>query len=184
MLPSAPLMTPTQGSPSTRLDEIKFRQSLVAFFVARPHVRDDVRRLLSGAEDATRALQRFLLGRGLPSDLSSLNSSITAWISINRRFALEREQELRERGQLNVNEWSCVDTLLGRMKDLAELSVRITTSLTRTDLSAEPEPEPEEGEGAAPDPDSLATEVNLTPGAAKWTIRPEWVLCCIAWSRS
>jgi len=175
-------MTPTQGSPSTRLDEINFRQSLVAFFVARPHVRDDVRRLLSGAEDATRVLQRFLLGRGLPSDLSSLNSSIIAWISIGRRLALECEQELKERSQLNVDEWSCVDTLLGRMKDLTELSVRITASLTRADLSAEPEPEPEEVEGVTPDPDSLAAEINLTSGAAKWTIRPELVLRCIVWN--
>lgn len=171
------LTIPILGSPCTRLDEINFRQSLVAFFVTRPHVRDDVRRLLSGAEDATRILQRFLLGRGLPSDFSSLNSSIITWISINRRFNLEREQELKERGQLKVDEWSCVDTLLGRMKNLAELSVRITASLTRTDLSADLEPGPpetEEGEEATLDLDSPAAEINLTSGAAKWMIRPEW----------
>ena len=173
---------PTQGSPSTRLDEINFRQSLVAFFVARPHIRDDVRRLLSGAEDATRVLQRFLLGRGLPSDLSSLNSSIIAWISISRRLTLERDQELKERGQLNFDEWSCVDTLLGRMKDLTELSVRITASLTRVNLSSEPESEPEEVEGATPDPDSPTTEINLTSGVARWIIRPELVLRCITWN--
>jgi len=161
------------GSPSTRLDEINFRQSLVGFFVARPHVRDDVRQLLSGAEDATRILQRFLLGRGLPSDFSPLNSSIITWISINRRLTLERKQELRERGQLDIDEWSCIDTLLGRMKDLSELSVRITASLTRTDLSVDLEPEPEEGEEATPDPDSPVAEINLTSGAAKWVIRPE-----------
>jgi hypothetical protein len=95
---------------------------------------------------------------------------------------LEREQELKERGQVNVNEWSGVDTLLRRMKNLAELSVRITASLTRTDLSADLEPEPEEGEEATPDPDSPAAEINLTSGAAKWIIRPEWVLRCIVWS--
>jgi len=171
-----------QGSPSTRLDEISFRQSLVAFFVARPHVRDDVRQLLSGAEDATRIIQRFLLGRGLPSDFSSLNSSIITWISIGNRLNLERKQELKERGQLSVDEWSCVDTLLGRMNNLANLSVRITASLTRTDLSAdlEPEPETEEEEGATPDPDSPA-EINLTSGAAKWIIRPEWASRCVVW---
>lgn len=161
------------GSPSTRLDEINFRQSLVAFFVARPHVRDDVRQLLSGAEDATRILQRFLLGRGLPSDFSSLNSSIITWISINRRLTLERKQELKERGQLDIDEWSCIDTLLGRMKDLSDLSVRIIASLTRTDLSVDLEPEPEEGGEATPEPDSPAAEINLISGAAKWIIRPE-----------
>lgn len=169
---SSALLT-VSGSPSTRLDEINFRQSLVAFFVGRPHVHDDVRQLLSGAEDATRILQRFLLGRGLPSDFSSLNSSIITWISINRRLTLERKQELKERGQLNIDEWSCIDTLLGRMKDLSDLSVRITASLTRTDLSIDLEPEPEEGEEATPEPDSPAAEINLTSGAAKWVIRPE-----------
>lgn len=165
------------GSPSTQLDEINFRQSLVAFFVARPHVRDDIRQLLSGAEDATRVLQRFLFCRGLPSDFSSLNSSIITWISINKRLTLEREQELKERGQLNIDEWTCIDTLLGRMKNLAELSVRITASLTRADLSAdlEPEPETEEEEEVTPDPNSPAVEINLASGVAKWIIRPEWV---------
>lgn len=184
LLPSALPMMTMSGSPSTRLDEINFRQSLVAFFVARPHVRDDVRQLLSGAEDATRTLQRFLLGRGLPSDFSSLNSSIITWISITRRLTLEREQELKERGQVGADEWSCVDTLLERMKDLSELSVRITASLTRTDLSAdfEPEPETEEGEGATPDPNLPAAEINLTSGAAKWMIRSEWALFYIDWN--
>lgn len=152
--------------------------------MARPHVRDDVRQLLSGAEDATRILQRFLLGRGLPSDFSSLNSSIITWISINQRLTLEREQELKERGQLKADEWSCVDTLLGRMKNLTELSMRITASLTRTDLSADlgPEPETEEGEEMIPDPDSPTVEINPVSGAAKWMIRPEWVFLHILWS--
>lgn len=172
------------GSPSTRLDEINFRQSLVAFFVERPHVRDDVRQLLSGAEDTTRTLQRFLLGRGLPSDFSSLNSSIITWISINKRLSLEREQELKERGQLKADEWLCIDTLLGRAKNLAGLSTRIAASLTRTDSSAdlEPEPETEEGKETTPDPDPPTVEMNPISGAVKWVIRPEWVLHNILWS--
>lgn len=61
------------------------------------------------------------------------------------------------------------------MRNLAELSVRISASLTRADLSAdlEPEPEPEEGEEATPDYESLVTDINLTSGTAKWIIRPE-----------
>jgi len=99
------------------------------------------------------------------------------WISIRKCLTLEREQELKERGQLEVDGWSSVDTLLGRMKNLAELSVRIAASLSRTDLSAdsEPELETEEGEEATPNPDSPAVEISITYGAAKWMIRPEWV---------
>lgn len=164
-------MTFMKGSPSTQLDEINFRQSLVAFFVARPHVRGDIRQLLSGAEDATRILQRFLLGRGLPNDFSSLNSSIITWISINERLMLEREQELKERGQPIADEWTSVGILLGRMKNLTDISVRITASLTRTDLPVGLEPE--EGEEATTDPESPAGGIGLTSGAARWIIRPE-----------
>lgn len=159
-----------KGSPSTKLNEINFRQSLVAFFVTRPHVRDDLRQLLSGADDATRILQRFLLGRGHPSDFSSFNSSIITWTSINKRLALEREQELKERGQLVSDEWTSVDMLLGRMKNLADLSLHITASLTRTDLSADLEPE--EGEEVTVNPDSPTGGMNMAYGTARWIIWP------------
>ena len=81
---------------------------------------------------------------------------------------LEREQELKERGQLITDEWSSVDALLGRMKNLARLSAHIAASLTRTDLFG-----PEEGEETVTDPDPPAGEINLTSGAARWIIRPE-----------
>lgn len=166
-----------KGSPFTQLDEIDFRQSLVAFFVTRPHTRGDIRQLLSGAEDATRTLQRFLFGRGIPSDFSSLNSSIITWASINKRLMLERELELKERGRLIADEWSSIDTLLGRMKNLADISVRIAASLTRTDLPADLEPE--EGGEETTDPDPPTGEISLTSGAARWIIRTKRVLCRI-----
>ena len=141
--------------------------------MTRPHVRDDIKQLLTGAEDATRTLQRFLLGRGVPGDFSSLNSSIITWASINKRLAFEREHELKERGQLIADEWSSIDTLLGRMKNLADLSLRVTASLTRTGLSEDLENEAEHEEGEEAAPDSPSGEISLTSGTAKWTIRPE-----------
>lgn len=128
---------------------------------------------MSGAEDATRILQRFLLGRGIPNDFSSLNSSIITWTSINKRLMLEREQELKERGQLIADEWLSVDALLGRMKNLVHISVRITESLTRNDLA--PYLEPDEEEETTTEPDPTAGEINLTSGATRWIIRPRWV---------
>jgi hypothetical protein len=56
---------------------------------------------------------------------------------------------------------------LGRMKDLAELSVRIAASLTRTDLFADLELEPERKGKRTPDPDSPSAEINLTSWGGK-----------------
>lgn len=69
------------------------------------------------------------------------------------------------------------------MEDLTKLSMRITASLTRADLSADLEPELEEAEDATPDPDPVGPESNLTSGTSKWVVRPEWVPPCVAWSQ-
>lgn len=94
---------------------------------------------------------------------------MVTWTSINKRLIFEREQELKERGQLIAGEWASVDALLRRMKDLTELSVRVSASLTRTDF-ADPEPGEEE---VTPDLNSPVDEVNLASGVVKWVIRPE-----------
>ena len=94
---------------------------------------------------------------------------MVTWTSINKRLIFEREQELKERGQLIAGEWASVDALLRRMKDLTELSVRVSASLTRTDF-ADPEPGEEE---ATPDLNLPVDEVNLASGVVKWVIRPE-----------
>lgn len=128
------LLISLPGSPSTSISEIHARQSLVAFFHARPHIRDDLTQSLSNMDDATRIVQKFLLGRGNASDLSDLNEAIIAWNSIRQRIRLERNMEAAERGSITEEEWSSLDTLAGRMDDLSSLSVRISASITRGDL--------------------------------------------------
>ncbi|KAL0575036.1 hypothetical protein V5O48_006937 [Marasmius crinis-equi] len=135
-------------SPSTSIKEINARQSLVAFFCDRPHFRSDLRVLLSRAEDAGRIVQKFLLGRGDPSDLLSLSAGIKTWGSIVERVRLERRMEAREQANFNRSqEWSSLDSLLSRMADLEQLASRIGSAI----LQSEGQPvvrttgEPEDG---------------------------------------
>ncbi|KAF5368576.1 hypothetical protein D9758_002409 [Tetrapyrgos nigripes] len=121
-------------SPSTSIPEIDARQSLVAFFCARPHFRSDLLDLLKKSEDAGRVVQKFLLGRGGASDLLALTTSIHLWTDIQQRVYLEREMEVQERSNFNPEEWASLDILISRMVQLEEFSERIGKALNQTDL--------------------------------------------------
>ncbi|KDQ63842.1 hypothetical protein JAAARDRAFT_393061 [Jaapia argillacea MUCL 33604] len=116
-------------SPSTSLVEINTRQSLVAFFHSRPGLREDLAEILTSLEDATRIVQRFLLGRGDIADLSTIPATISSWSSIKSRIQQEKAMELQERGRIQPDEWESIDALMGRLTSLADLSQRIATSL-------------------------------------------------------
>jgi DNA mismatch repair ATPase MutS len=161
------LLTSLLGSPSTSISEIHARQSLVAFFHARPHIRDDLTQLLSNMDDATRIVQKFLLGRGNTYDLSALNQAITAWSSIRQRIKLERRMEAKERGVIEQEEWDSLDSLMTRMDDLASLSLRISASITRGDPYDIQE---EEAEGSLDPAISLSAEIMQ---GMKWSIKSE-----------
>ncbi|KAH9081821.1 muts domain V-domain-containing protein [Lactarius deliciosus] len=90
------LLTRWLCSPSASLSEINARQSLVAFFHARPHLRRDFRERLRGIDDVTRTVQKFLLGRGSTSDVAAISTAISTWSFIKGRILLERELQLRE----------------------------------------------------------------------------------------
>jgi DNA mismatch repair ATPase MutS len=161
------ILTPSEGSPSTSVAEIHARQALVAFFHSRTHIRDDITKSLSNVEDATRILQKFLLGRGDAGDLSAINQTIAIWSSIQKRIDLERFMEIQERGKINQEEWTSLESLMTRMNNLTNLSQRISASITRGDDS-EVTDEPSE--------DNLALQMPLDVSSIsglKWSIKPE-----------
>ncbi|KAI9444954.1 muts domain V-domain-containing protein [Lactarius indigo] len=123
------LLTRWLCSPSASLSEITGRQSLVAFFHARPHLRRDFRERLRGIDDVTRTVQKFLLGRGSTSDIAAISAAISTWSFIKGRILLERELQLREHDSYLDPEWASVDALTSRMEDLAELARKIQTAL-------------------------------------------------------
>ncbi|KAL4069487.1 muts domain V-domain-containing protein [Scleroderma citrinum] len=157
-------------SPSTSVREIESRQALVEFFYTRPFLCNDVVQMLRECEDASRIVQRFLLSKGEPRDLLSINRTIEIWISIQKRLELERQMETSERGSLIRSEWEGIDALVSGIADLQSLSRRIALALHDIELLDSVE---------APSEDDLAQEEKVTQavtynGVYKWTVRPEF----------
>ncbi|KAJ7630683.1 muts domain V-domain-containing protein [Roridomyces roridus] len=163
-------------SPSTSIPEINARQALVAFFHARDHFRSDLIAALTSAEDAGRIVQRFLLGRGDPSDLHAVNSAIQVWTALKARIAQERKQEILEAQQpFEDTQWASLDALMARMHDLQELSQRIGAALRATDTSKDSSPAVESDDAEDQDPLVPETPKPLWKlGSNNWVIKPEF----------
>jgi DNA mismatch repair ATPase MutS len=121
------------------LSEINARQSLVAFFYARPHLRRDFRERLRGIDDVTRTVQKFLLGRGSPSDITAIGAAISTWSFIKGRILLERELQVRRETSHLDPEWASVDALISRMEDLPELARKIQAAFDSFTTQGSPE---------------------------------------------
>ncbi|KAF8446138.1 muts domain V-domain-containing protein [Boletus edulis BED1] len=156
-------------SPSTSQKDIEARQSLVAFFYHRPHLRDDIIRSLQDSEDACRIVQRFLSCKGEPKDLLAINRTIQVWTTIRNRVELEKAMERRERDSFRGDDWSSVNTLLSKIISLHDLSTRITLALEDVEPQASL---PDEFLGAdSPESEQKSSSVY---GTYKRIIRPEF----------
>lgn len=117
------------GSPSASLSEINARQSIVAFFHTRPHLRRDLRDHFRGIDDVTRVVQRFLLGRANTDDVATISTAISVWSIVKNRLMLERELHFKEEGCDSEREWASINALISRMQDLPELERKIQASI-------------------------------------------------------
>ncbi|EJD55180.1 hypothetical protein AURDEDRAFT_93889 [Auricularia subglabra TFB-10046 SS5] len=162
-------------SPSTSIAEINARQGLVALFLRLEPLRRDVLEMLRRVEDASRIVQRFLLGRGDADDLAAIRDTIALWARIKARIELERALDTQAHPADN---WADIDMLLGKMKDLGDLVRRIDLAVydrtgARTIGSAVDDAE--EGEDdeveAGAEEDVTASPALLT-GTFKHTIKP------------
>ncbi|KAI0094596.1 muts domain V-domain-containing protein [Irpex rosettiformis] len=161
-------------SPSASVGEINARQSLVAFFHARPHLRADIVQALGQLEDATRILQKFLLCRGSASDLVAICATIDGWSAIKSCFELEKEMELRERGRLEDEEWASIDTITSQIDGLQGLASRIRAAVVCEDNQNSDENSVDAMEEAV---DESTVPLNRTNGRStsvtqQWTIQP------------
>lgn len=82
--------------------------------------------LLKGVQDTPRILQKLLLRRGYIDDLVAIRESIDLWSLIKGRLALEQRVE---GSILNHPDWTSLDNLFLRMRDLSALSQRLSSSL-------------------------------------------------------
>ncbi|KAL7285659.1 hypothetical protein ACG7TL_000764 [Trametes sanguinea] len=160
-------------SPSTSVTEINARQSLVAFFHAKPFLRQDLVQLLRDSEDATRIVQKFLLGRAHFYDLSAICNTIDIWSSIKAKILDEREIERRDDGVTDDSQWTSINALMDRLSDLSGLADHIRAALVQKDsptLDSEEMAE-ELPSGISP----LQTRDPRNPlGLMEWTIKPEF----------
>lgn len=158
-------------APSTSAKEINARLSLVAFFIARPHLHADVLTLLVEAADVTRIVQRFLLGRGDVGDLRTVASTVDYWRAIHERIRLEKTIEFAE--ATGGVEWASLEDLFSRLVDLSDLSARIGSALTSSSFDNEDVAV----EGGAEEVSSSGLPqpaLTLNTSEIKWTICPEF----------
>ncbi|KAI0335987.1 hypothetical protein GY45DRAFT_1350294 [Cubamyces sp. BRFM 1775] len=157
-------------SPSTSLVEINARQSLVAFFHERPYLRQDLVQVLRDAGDATRIVQKFMLGRGSPSDLFAICTTVDVWASIKDRIAMERKMLQQEGVAVDESQWTSIDALMSRLGDLSSLAQRIRMALPQREGAISSEETTEDlPTGSSP------LQIARNPlGIADWSINPEF----------
>ncbi|KAG6911797.1 hypothetical protein DXG01_000044 [Tephrocybe rancida] len=166
----------TKGSPSTSISEINARQSLVAFFHARPHFHADLAETLANVEDTSRIVQKFILGRGETADLIGVKQTARVWADIAKRIQHERKMEALERSDFNNEEWTSLDSLMDRMITLDDLSKRIGAALDDRNSDQSPgsvlEASINENTEEAPTNSYETIESSWRYGPSKWTIKP------------
>jgi DNA mismatch repair ATPase MutS len=161
------------GSPSTSLTDIAARQSLVEFFLRRPHLEADLAQLLTKVDDISRLTQKCLAGRGDPSDLIGIGRTIHTWSKIIAMLDTEKELEKKEQLNYTPEEWRSLDALMSRMHILTELLEAIDNALgvDGENVDRNPEELPFEGDNEFENgPTKLAfwkLPVN------RWFVRPE-----------
>lgn len=156
-------------SPSTSVSEIATRQTIVAFFKARPHLRSDLIAILRKIEDAARIVQKFLARRGAPGDLRDIGAAIAHWEAFRTRLQLERRMEMVEQGGLVG--WECMDGLLSKIASLKDLSEKIADAVPSYE-ETEPVEQDEEDESLDPLVAFTGSKAPIA-GSFKWHIKPE-----------
>ena len=130
--------------------------------------------LLKRLEDASRIVQRFLLGKGDVADLSTIRSAIDIWEEIKSRIELEFQMESQERPTERDEEWLDLRRLLNRMADLNMLALRIGMAVDVSGLN----PADDEAHSEALDNsvhEAIRTNMisSTWSGQLKTTIKPE-----------
>jgi DNA mismatch repair ATPase MutS len=130
--------------------------------------------LLKEIQDASRIVQKFLLGRGETDDLANIKDTIKIWNQIKARILQEEKIRLRETGPTDVGteSWRNCSTLIGKMADLQELADRISMAV---DESALRKPQKSNAGVDGADEEEEADEEADLPGPTSfraWTIKP------------
>lgn len=164
------------ASPSTSLVEIDARQNLVELFRNRPSLCWDILEHLNSAEDATRIIQKFLLGRGDIDDLVALKRTFHAWRSLKDRFAAEKSFEKQNTKVFDQAGWSSLDTLMARMANLQWLAERIEAAVVEENERTNSFVAHMNGDCVTKDIDPSTSSLSVPTSQKGWLIKPQRVL--------
>lgn len=154
--------------------EIHARQNLVSLFYTRRHLRDDLVLLLKRLEDASRIVQRFLLGKGDVTDLSAIKSAIDIWEDVKSRIEMEYQMEMQRRPPAADNEWLDLKGLLDRMANLQRLALRIGAAVDVSRLDrVDDETDPNSLTSSVQDAIRTNMTVSTWTGQLKIAIKPK-----------
>jgi len=168
----------SQGSPSTSISEINARQSLVALFVLRPHFRRDLIVQLKRIEDASRIVQKFLLGKGDTDDLLAIKYTINVWSQMKKMIELEMSMKTNQ--GVDDNMWKNLQLVMGRFKDLEALSSAIDSAVDENALRRKDEAVEEEASSVGDQPKEVVLQGPsskfLNSKSIVWTIKSQYVI--------
>lgn len=170
-MPYSNLIRMTQGSPSTSLEEINARQSLVSKLLESHPLRADVIEALKQSDDLSRITQRFSLGRGDADDLNAVRQTINMWSSLQAVVRLhEDETDLPD--LILKRKSDQLSRLLDNMVELQHLADRIRDSVVNT---------PPRRTGAVEGFDTGFEPAldSSTEDPSKWTITPKYDLSMV-----
>lgn len=137
----ARLLNTWLSAPSTDLETIESRQSLVEYFIQHPDLRDEIVLLLRRSHDSQRLVQKFALGRGDPDDLIALANTIRATQDIVSLLETSKERNQATSGlespyTPDVGGTTCFASVLSRIKleEPSKLADRIKMAIDEEGL--------------------------------------------------
>ncbi|KJR83412.1 DNA mismatch repair protein Msh1 [Sporothrix schenckii 1099-18] len=156
----ARLLNEWLSAPSTSLDVIVARQTLVSRFVQDEDLRDGITQLLRRSHDSHRLVQKFALGRGDPDDLLDLAKTITATDDI---VGLLRHAQRIHKDAVDEETEESLEAIAGRIQLERPLAIarRIRDSVDEEGLIHQHEMDENEADAMM----SLAEEVVQAEGS-------------------
>lgn len=159
------------GSPSTSLDEIRARQSVVATVHSLPHLRADLVLLVQESRDVSRIVQRLMTMKGDAEDLITIKDAISIWTRIQERIAQEAEHMLPTSDDAGMDrDWKTLVALISRMKGMERLAERLAKAIDEEALRSLKAANPAD---PASDNDNFENSTRMDKNQPAFVIRPE-----------
>ena len=137
---------------------------------------------LKRIEDASRIVQKFLLGKGDTDDLLAIKYTINVWSQMKKMIELEMSMKTNQ--GVDDNMWKNLQLVMGRFKDLEALSSAIDSAVDENALRRKDEAVEEETSSDGDQPKEVVLQGPsskfLNSKGIVWTIKPQYaIFSCI-----